>query len=237
MPDAILYQRVLNPDNRSLDWKQMEELLSQSKTPQKYASKNPDTQRPIPASRAVPTRSRPLITTDPLPDPLQRAQELMENGENAKALSQLLALEKSEPGNPEICSLIGKIYADMGEWKNAEEWCKKTILRQKLNRSAHYVLALVYQHQGRNEEAVSFMKKVIYIDSSYILGHVALADLYHQQGQMPQALKSLDNARKFLGQGNAEDIVTDSGGITKRVLLDLVTHRQQQWSAESLARR
>jgi tetratricopeptide (TPR) repeat protein len=94
----------------------------------------------------------------------------------------------------------------------------------------------VYQHQGRLEEAVSYMKKVIYIDASYILGHVALADLYHLQQQMPQALKALDNARKFLSQGSADEIVIDSGGITKRVLLDLTTHRQQQWSAESLRR-
>lgn len=239
MPDAILYQRVLNPDNRSLDWKQMEELLSQSKAPA-GASANPapgskkkDT-APIPAARAIPLRAP--LRPEPQPDPIQQIRELMENGENAKALTQLLTLEKSDPGAPELCSLIGKVYADMGDWKNAEEWCMKTISRQKLNRSAHYVLALVYQHQGRLEEAVSNMKKVIYIDSSYILGHVALADLYYQQKQMPQALKALDNARKFLSQGSAEEIVIDSGGITKRVLLDLVTHRQQQWSAEGMRR-
>jgi chemotaxis protein methyltransferase CheR len=165
---------------------------------------------------------------------MQRALDLIENGENATALHQLLALEKADRENPELCSLIGKIYADMGEWKNAEEWCKKTIVRQKLNRTAHYILALVYQHQSRIEEAIAVMKKVIYIDANYILGHVALADLYHLQRQMPQSLKALDNARKFLSQGNLEDLVPDSGGITKRVLLDLTTHRQQQWSEETL---
>jgi chemotaxis protein methyltransferase CheR len=230
MPDAILYQRVLNPDNRSMDWKQMEELLSLSKTTYKQKMDMP---QPV-ASRTVQTPAVPPL--EPQPDLLQNARELMENGESAKALHQLRALEKSDPGNPEVCSLIGKIYADMGEWKNAEEWCTKTISHQKLNRSAHYILALVYQHQGRLEEAVTYMKKVIYIDSSYILGHVALADLYYLQKQMPQALKALDNARRFLSQGSPEDLVTDSGGITKRVLLDLTTHRQQQWSAESMRR-
>jgi chemotaxis protein methyltransferase CheR len=236
VPDAILYQRVLNPDNRSMDWKQMEELLSQSKI-SPFTSAKPRTDSP-PASRVINATPAPKpAAPESQKDQLQRALELMESGENATALRQLLALEKLDHDNPELCSLIGKIYADMGEWKNAEEWCKKTITSQKLNRSAHYILALVYQHQNRIEEAVSTMKKVIYIDSSYILGHVALADLYHLQKQMPQALKSLDNARKFLSQGNPEDIVIDSGGITKRVLLDLTTHRQQQWSEESLARR
>jgi chemotaxis protein methyltransferase CheR len=227
MPDAILYQRVLNPDNRPVDWKQMEEMLSQSK-PALTKSAPSVTTGPLPVNRTPPETK---------PDLLQQARDLMEIGENAKALRQLLALENTSRSDPEVCSLIGKIYADMGEWKKAEEWCVKTITQQKLNRMAHYMLGLVYQHQGKLEEALSAMKKVIYIDSSYILGHVALADLYHQQKQMPQALKSLDNARKFLSQGNMEDIVLDSGGITKRVLLDLTTHRQQQWSEEILLRR
>lgn len=233
VPDAILYQRVPNPDNRSVDLKQIEELLNASKASQNGINKK-KADSPQPAHRAAKAISQPAA--EPQADLLQSARDLIENGENAKALSQLLVLEKAEPGNPEVCGLIGKIYADMGEWKNAEEWCMKTIMRQKLNRSAHYILALVYQHQGRLDEAVTYMKKVIYIDAGFILGHVALADLYYAQKQMPQALKSLDNARKFLSQGNPEDIVADSGGITKRVLLDLVTHRQQQWSAESLRR-
>jgi len=231
VPDAILYQRVLNPDNRTMDWKQLEELLNNSKASQSVPATKPRTD-----NRSLNTISpAPLaIPTQPQPDPMQQALELIESGENATALRQLLALEKTDRGDPELCSLIGKIYADMGEWKNAEEWCKKTIARQKLNRSAHYILALVHQHQGHIEEAVGSMKKVIYIDASYILGHVALADLYHLQKQMPLALKALDNARRFLSQGNLEDIVPDSGGITKRVLLDLTTHRQQQWSEEIL---
>jgi len=230
MPDAILYQRVINPDNRTMDWKQMEEALSLSRTAPSAAVKKRTDSPPASMRRAVsPT---PTTPAEPPADPLQGALELIENGESAKALQQLLALEKTDRDNPELCSLIGKIYADMGEWKNAEEWCKKTIARSKLNRAAHYILALVYQHQGQIDEAIAEMKKVVYIDANYILGHVALADLYRLQKQMPQALKALDNARRFLSQGALEDVVPDSGGITKRVLLDLTTHRQQQWSEE-----
>jgi chemotaxis protein methyltransferase CheR len=224
-PDAILYQRVYAPDNRSLDWKQLEQMLGKRKS----------APTPVSASanvRTVPL-SRPVMSDADRKNYLQQIAEWMESGENDRALDKLIALEKEDRENPELCVMIGKIHAGRGEWARAEEWCLKTIRNQKLDREAHYILALVYQHQGKIEEAVAEMKKVVYIDSTHILGHVGLADLYHIQKDMRQALKSLDNARKFLIQGNSEDIVENSGGISKRVLLDLVVHRQQQWYAEN----
>jgi chemotaxis protein methyltransferase CheR len=151
-----------------------------------------------------------------------------------KALDALLDLEKSDRENPDLCTLLGKTYADMGDWKNAETWCKKAIQYNMLTREAHYILALVYQHQLLIQQAIESMKKVIYIDSNYAIGYVVLADLYRNEKQMPQALKALDNARKLLSAGNPDDIVPGSGDITKQVLLSLVVRRQQQWSAETI---
>jgi chemotaxis protein methyltransferase CheR len=225
-PDAILYQNVSNPDNRMVDWKQLENLLSQ------YAPKSKsDTGKPRPAA--------PHATIKPLSEKekkaaMEQARELIENGEVDKALDNLLTLEKNDRENPEICTLLGKTYADMGDWQNAETWCKKAIQYNMLMRDAHYILALVYQHQARIQQAINSMKKVVYIDSNYALGYVGLADLYRSDNQMPQALKALDNARKLLSSGHPDDIVPGSGDITKHVLLSLVVRRQQQWSAESL---
>jgi len=220
-PDAILYQRVVKPDNRTVDWKQLEDFITKSKAG-------------ISASKPAPTIPfrAPVLPKEDSEHAMQQVLEWLENGKTDLALEKLLVLERNDRENSEMCALIGKIYADKGDWKQAEEWCKKTLKHQKLNRDAHYILALVYQHQGRIDEAVVEMKKTVYIDSEYILGHVGLADLYHIQKQLPSAIKSLDNARKFLLRGEREDIVAGSGGITKRVLLDLVIHRQQQWTSE-----
>jgi len=125
MPDAILYQRVLNPDNRSMDMRQLEEMLNLSKAPRTSAAK-PRTDSP-PASRVI----APVVSVESQQDQLQRALELMESGENATALHQLLALEKADRDNPDLCSLIGKIYADMGEWKKRRRMVQEDHLPPK----------------------------------------------------------------------------------------------------------
>ena len=223
-PDAILYQRVQSPNNQEVDWLELEKALKVNVRPATPVAASSAKVRTLPVTAALSEEDRK--------EALQRVAEWMENGEVDRALTKLLDMEKNDREDPELCVLLGKVYADKGEWKNAEEWCRKTIKRHKLSRDAHYILALVYQHQGVIDEALGEMKKAVYIDASFILGHVGLAELYHIQKQIPPALKSLDNARKFLSQGMPEDVVESSNGITKRVLLDLVIHRQQQWSAE-----
>jgi len=98
---------------------------------------------------------------------------------------------------------------------------------------AYYTLALVLQHQSRLGEAVDAMKKVVYIDHNHVLGHFGLADLYHSDGQLPQAYKSLDNARRLLERCADDQIIPGSGGIVAGRLRETVVREQQQWGAEA----
>jgi hypothetical protein len=76
------------------------------------------------------------------------------------------------------------------------------------------------------------MKKVVYIDRNYVLGHFGLADLYRNNGQLPQAQKSLDNARRLLEARPAEELLPGSGGITVGCLRETIIRQQQQWSTD-----
>jgi hypothetical protein len=78
------------------------------------------------------------------------------------------------------------------------------------------------------------MRKVVYIDRTYILGHFGLADLYRSSNQIPQALKSLDNARRLLETRSGPELVPDSGGITFGRLQETVERQQQQWAANAV---
>ena len=65
-----------------------------------------------------------------------------------------------------------------------------------------------------------------------MLGHFGLADLYRNNGQLPQALKSLDNARHLLDECPEDEFIPGSGGITAGSLREAVVHQQQKWGAE-----
>ncbi|RLC66939.1 MAG: hypothetical protein DRI48_03555 [Chloroflexi bacterium] len=166
-------------------------------------------------------------------DPFERARELLRYGHSEKARDLLLAMAKEGPHHVPTYALLGQAYANLGDWEEAEWWCRQAIRLDKLALDAYYILALVLQHQGRIDEAISAMKKVVYIDRHYVLGHFGLADLYHSQGQLPQALKSLDNARRLLDSCSGDELVPGSGGITAGSLREAIIHQQQRWGAEA----
>jgi chemotaxis protein methyltransferase CheR len=165
-------------------------------------------------------------------EPFEQAQELLEYGHSEEACAALLALLRSEPGHAPACALLGQAYANLGEWQEAEHWCRRAIDFNKLALEAYYTLALVFQHQGELDKAIATMKKVVYIDRNYVLGHFGLADLYRTNGQLPQAYKSLDNVRRLLEAYADDDLIPGSGGITAGRLKGAVVSAQQRWGAE-----
>jgi chemotaxis protein methyltransferase CheR len=129
--------------------------------------------------------------------------------------------------------LLGRAYANLGNWPEAERWCREAIRLDKLTLEAYYTLALVLQHQAQLDKAIEAMKKVVYIDRHYVLGHFGLADMYRNRGQWPQAQKSLDNARRLLDAMPSEELIPGSGGITAGRLSETVNRQQQQIQAQA----
>jgi chemotaxis protein methyltransferase CheR len=169
-------------------------------------------------------------------DPIQQAQELVEYGRSERARDLLLGLVESRPRDALVCTLLGQAYANLGEWHDAERWCRRAVQLDSLALDAYYPLALVLQHQEKIEQAIETMKKVVYIDRHHVLGHYGLANLYRSSDQLPQALKSLDNARRLLEGRARDDLVAGSGGITVGSLQETIIRQLQRWSEKASAR-
>jgi chemotaxis protein methyltransferase CheR len=166
-------------------------------------------------------------------DPLERAKELLGYGRSEEARDLLQGMVEAGYQDASVCALLGQTYANLGAWDDAEHWCREATRLDRLALEAYYILALVLQHQEEFDEAIEMMKKVVYIDRHYVLGHFGLADLYRNNGQFPQALKSLDNARRLLEGCSEDEFIPGSGGITAGSLREAVIHQQQKWGAEA----
>ncbi len=233
-PNAILYRRADQP-LLPRDWHWLPPPAKEDKIASSVV--------PISVPRFPPTPVDTQIDVQPpldLPqeelaedgDPIERARDLLDYGRSEQARDLLLELAKSRPRDASICALLGQAYANLGHWQKAEYWCRQTVRLDKLALDAYYTLALVLQHQGQLDPAIVSMKKVVYIDRHNVLGHFGLADLYRSNNQLPQALKSLDNARRLL-EGRAEDeLLPGSGGVTAGSLRETIIRQQQQWSAK-----
>ncbi len=166
-------------------------------------------------------------------DPLERAKELLGYGRSEEARDLLQGLYDTGSRDVSICALLGQAHANLGRWDESEHWCRQAIRQDKLSLDAYYILALVLQHQEKFVDAIEMMKKVVYIDRHHVLGHFGLANLYRNNGQLPQALKSLDNARHLLEGCPDDESIPGSGGITASSLRETIIHQQQKWGAEA----
>ena len=182
------------------------------------------------APRVSPTDDATSEAAEADVDVVAHAAQLLCEGRSEEARDRLLPLSQSPHREATLCALLGQAYANLGEWSDAEYWCRQAIQLDQLATAAYYTLALVYQHQGQLEQAIRTMKTVVYLDRGHVLGHFGLAGLYHESRQSAQAQKSLENARRLL-DGMADAIlVPNSGGITVGSLRETVRRQQQRWA-------
>ncbi len=200
-------------------------------------------------SAATPVPSRP-IASKPFPPSLtssqypgdedvenqgnefEQAQSLVASGRIDKARDLLLRWLTEHPNHAQACALLGTVYADLGNWAEAERWCQLATGLDRLNLDGYYTLALVYQHQGESGKAIELMKKVVYIERNDILGHFSLANLYYSSGQLPLALKYLENTQHILEARNPTDLVPRSGDLFVGRLAQSVTEMRKTWASK-----
>lgn len=180
------------------------------------------------ASMDVPTRPVPTTEEQSM---IEQAQELISFGQSTQALEILKQLSASRFCQDKVCALLGEIFANRGDWDQAQHWCTQAIRQNRLALEPYYTLALVLHHKGEMEQAIEAMRKVVYLDNTDILGHFELANLYFESGLFPKAAKSLDNALRLLENRSADDLVPRSGGTTVNRLRDAITRQQQHWNA------
>lgn len=180
---------------------------------------------PRPEQDSIILDKHPSVTVDPI----VQARELLEYGYSERARDLLLPLVPSLPEPSLACTLLGQALANLGQWADAEHWCRRAVEQDRLALEAYYTLALVLQHQGRIDEAINAMKKVVYIDRRYVLGHFGLADLYRSRRDWAPAQKALDNARRLLEAQPRQQVIPGSGGVTAERLYQAVIRQQQQW--------
>lgn len=237
-PHAILYQRTDEFKPPPRDWEWLTPLAAEEAHPSLVAVPKQDIAPLEPEPEPKPEPELDHIYIHSLGrlghvDPLERASELLGYGRSEDAHDLLQEMVKAGFDDASVYALLGQACANMGGWDEAERWCRQAIHMDKLALKAYYILALVLQHQESLDKAIEVMKKVVYIDRHYVLGHFGLADLYRNNDQLPQALKSLDNARRLLEGCPDDEFIPGSGGITVGSLREAIVHQQQKWGAEA----
>jgi chemotaxis protein methyltransferase CheR len=150
---------------------------------------------------------------------LARAQ--LEKGYIKEAIGVLQSKLAEEPNFAPAYCLLGRAYANMGRWDEAQYWCQSALERDRLLPEAYYVLGLVFQQADKLEQAIDMLKKAIYLDRQAPLPHFNLAMLYKKSGQLKNAQRTFQNAINTLQKWPPAAVIPDTGGATAKHLLDI----------------
>jgi len=154
---------------------------------------------------------------------------LYEQGRYDEAVEKIgLYLKNSaeESGEPhsegKAMALLARACANQGKLAEAQKWCEKAIIADKLTPGLHYLLATILQEQDRAGEAVVSLKRALYLDQNYVLAHFALGNLARQQGNLKESAKHFDNALRILRGYDPKDVLPESEGITAGRLSEII---------------
>lgn len=116
---------------------------------------------------------------------------------------------RSEPARTEegsLCLSLGNLrqLADVGELPAARTCCEHLLQQDKLNPELHLLYGLILEQSEAFDAAREALRRVIYLDRSVVLGHYHLGMVQRRLGELPQAVRSLRNARALI-DGLAED--------------------------------
>jgi chemotaxis protein methyltransferase CheR len=166
-------------------------------------------------------KTAPLLDVPPAePDLYEVARVLVNKGYTQEAIDELHRKLADTSDFAPAHSLLGRAYANLGQWKEARYWCESALKLDSLQAEAYYVLSSISQHEGDLEEAIDMLKKAIYLDREAPLLHFNLALLYKKSGQVQKSRRACQNTIRVLEKWPPASIVPDSGGATAKHLLE-----------------
>ena len=119
----------------------------------------------------------------------------VETKDYARAMTQLEALQKAIPDDPQVHYLLGSVYLAQRRYVQASEYLEKAAAR---TRSGEMTRALAFSQLGlgRGELGVASMEKAFALDPGDSRAGTTLALMYLRRGQGPKALQTAEAMAK-----------------------------------------
>ncbi|EKE14494.1 MAG: hypothetical protein ACD_12C00475G0001 [uncultured bacterium] len=123
------------------------------------------------------------------------------------AIQTYMDLLKINPSFVDIYNNLGILYKEQGKIKEAEDYFKKAISKDKNNVQAYNNLGALYQDKGKSEEAIKNYKKSLSINPNFAEGYYNLGTLYFK---LKKYDLSWENARKAQNLGVKSNILIEA---------------------------
>ncbi len=202
-PESVVYQRrELLPDERlQIDSRRLEE-------PNPNRSFSPTT------SKKIPEQAYLIL--------IEEAKKSFQNKAYTEAINQAKESICLQPKNFDANYLLAQIYANLGKYSQAIEYCEQASKVDSISVLPDYLQAQVAEEQGELEKAKRILKKIIYFSPSFISAYLELGNIYNKQGEIKRAVTMYNSSCAILKKLPPHTPIEQQGKMTaNQVLLDV----------------
>lgn len=146
----------------------------------------------------------------PLPEP----DLAMQPKPIQQQINEARAQAAATPDNPDAVGQVAMLYHAYDMLGAAEMWYRRALQLSPNEFRWHYLLAHVYTSRGDGQEAVEAFVRSILLRPEYVPAHITLANLLINGGSLDQAIKVIDDARRY---DNESPIIPYSAGMVHMV--------------------
>ena len=121
--------------------------------------------------------------------------------------------------NFEANYLLAQIYANLGEYSLAIEYCNRASQVDTMSVFPYYLQAQIAEEQDDLETAKFFIKKAIYICPSFVSAYLELGNIYNKEGKLNKAIKMYNSSCDLLRKLPPYTLIEQQGKMTATQLL------------------
>jgi len=142
--------------------------------------------------------TRPAPTAGGTESDSLRIRTLLRLGSHREAL--VVAQDGIRTGGPrgDLLYLAGRASANLGEHRQAQEYCRQAIVLEPYYAPAHGLLGEIADVSGDRVEARAHLRRAIYVQPEFIAGYLGLAGLHEDEGDRERAHRHRETARRLL---------------------------------------
>ncbi|HAC65246.1 MAG TPA: chemotaxis protein CheR [Cyanothece sp. UBA12306] len=142
------------------------------------------------------------------------AQELIKQKYYSLAIRKLEQTLQEYPRNFNAKYLMAEVYANLGKYQEAIDYCNQALTLDSLSITPHYLLVQIAQEQGNLEEAKRLLKKIIYLEPYSVVAYLSLANIYKKTNNLKKYQKMQKNALKILNKLAPDTQIPELGNMT-----------------------
>ncbi|WP_293331132.1 CheR family methyltransferase [Microcoleus sp. CAWBG58] len=118
--------------------------------------------------------------------------------------------------------LLAQIYANLGQYSQAVEYCKRASKLDTMSVFPYYLQAQIAEEQDDLETAKIYLRKVIYLCPSFVSAYLELGNIYHKEGKLNIAITMYKSSCDILKQLPPNTPIEQQGKMTaSQVLIDV----------------